>query len=183
MNNILQQKLANYSQEQQFIKHDDLGLVFSYAKNHWPEVKKTLISILQATVLAQGVTSLLNLNRFKILNGLSKVGLIYANLVIIKEQHYEEINGYRKQLLNESSFAFYKNLAENEKEEILQQARTLAGIYHDRDSKNGLKKFRKILELWGEIFHAEAIDEQKFLKLTDYLVEYHLERESGKFDF
>lgn len=183
MNNTLQTKLASYSEEQKIIKNDDMGLVVSYAKTHWPEVKKTLSSMFQATVLAQGVVGLLKINKHKVLNTLSKVGLIYANIVIIKEQHEEGLKNYRNDLLNESGKQFYKKLTEEDKDEIMQQSRILAGIYHDRDSKSGLKKFRKILELWGQVFHAEIIDEDKFLKLVDYLVEYHQKKETGKVNF
>lgn len=183
MNTKLQKKLAEYFEEVTLVKDDDLGLVVSYAKTHWPEVKKTLSTMLQTTLLAQGVVGLFKLNKIKVLNHLSKAGIIYANIVVIKEQHKEGLKNYRKQLLETCQDNFYTNLSEDEKSDVLMQSRYLAGIYHDRDSKDGLRKFREIMKLWGEVFHGEQENKEKFLQLVDYLLEYHEERTQGMYEF
>lgn len=168
-----QQKIDKYIEAQRLIHDDDIGVVLSYATMNWRAVRKTLVSMLQTTLLSQGAISLFQLKRSKLLHNLSKMVVIYANLIVIKEQHKEGLKEYKKQLLSEVGKEFYKGLDIEDKDEIVNRAKVLAGLYHNRNSKDGLKKMREIMELWGLVFHENAEDCDRFLALTEYLMDYY----------
>lgn len=180
MKENLLNKISAFFEEQRAIKNDNLGLVVSYSKTHWPEVKKTLTAVLQTTLLAKGVVGLLKLDKVKVLSHLSNIAIVGANLMTIKEEHKEGIKKYRQDLLDVSRDEFINSLSVEERDELIYQSKVLAGIYHDRDSKDGLKKFRHIMEVWGDVFHGDPIDKDKFIELVGYLDDYYSKASKDK---
>lgn len=173
MDKDLLKKMGDFFYEQEVVKEKSLVFILSYVKNNWPEVKKTLVKSLQNTLLAKGAMGLFKVDKVKALSYLSNAAIVYANIAVIKKEHEQGIQEYRENLLKKSRDVFIDSLSLTERDELVHYARVLASVYHDRDSKEGLVKFKTMIGLWGDVFNQAPMDRDKFIELISYLNEYY----------